>query len=69
MKFGHIPIWVTDLEIMHAFYEIYFMAVSGNIYVNSNKYFSTYFQFYTRFKAKINSYACNEYSFQCYDNI
>jgi lactoylglutathione lyase len=43
MRIEHIAIWVIDLEIMRAFYENYFNAVSGEKYVNLTKNFSSYF--------------------------
>ena len=43
MKIEHIAIWVTDLELMRAFYETYFNAVSGEKYVNLSKNFTSYF--------------------------
>ncbi|HEX5170660.1 MAG TPA: VOC family protein [Cyclobacteriaceae bacterium] len=43
MKIEHIAIWTNDLERLKAFYINYFKAVPGNLYVNENKSFSSYF--------------------------
>lgn len=43
MYITHLAIWVQDLEGMKAFYEKYFGAVAGNLYVNEKKGFSSYF--------------------------
>jgi lactoylglutathione lyase len=43
MKIEHIAIWVTDLELMRAFYETYFNAVSGEKYINPTKNFTSFF--------------------------
>lgn len=43
MKIEHIAIWVSDLENMRAFYETYFQAISGALYKNPKKNFSSYF--------------------------
>jgi len=43
MKIEHLAIWVSDLEKMRSFYEDYFKAISGQLYKNSNKNFSSYF--------------------------
>lgn len=43
MKLVHMAIWVSDLEVMKAFYEDFFQAKSGKIYCNPKKDFSSYF--------------------------
>jgi lactoylglutathione lyase len=43
MKIAHIAIWVKDIEMMRAFYELHFSAVAGRKYVNSAKQFESYF--------------------------
>lgn len=43
MKIEHIAIWVSDLETMQNFYETYFVAISGALYENPKKNFSSYF--------------------------
>ena len=43
MKIDHIAIWASDLEIMRNFYEKYFQAISGTLYRNSKKNFTSYF--------------------------
>ena len=43
MRIEHIAIWVQDLEGMKAFYERYFEAKAGDLYVNPNKNFQSYF--------------------------
>ncbi|MDF4203375.1 VOC family protein [Maribacter sp. SA7] len=43
MRIEHIAIWVTDLEAMRTFYEMYFNAVAGDKYHNPTKKFTSYF--------------------------
>ena len=43
MKIEHIAIWVSDLETMRNFYEKYFNGISGALYKNPKKNFSSYF--------------------------
>lgn len=43
MKIEHVAIWVRDLEKMRSFYEVYFGAVSGELYHNPKKDFRSYF--------------------------
>ena len=43
MRLEHVAIWVSDLEVMKAFYEAYFQAKAGEIYCNPKKNFSSYF--------------------------
>ncbi len=43
MKIEHIAIWVSDLEHMRNFYEGYFKGISGALYKNPKKNFSSYF--------------------------
>lgn len=43
MKIEHIAIWVSNLEKMKSFYEIYFGAKSNEKYFNPKKQFSSYF--------------------------
>jgi lactoylglutathione lyase len=43
MYITHLAIWVKDLEGMKAFYEKYFGAVAGDLYVNEKKGSSSYF--------------------------
>ena len=43
MKIEHIAIWVSDLEKMRSFYEMYFDGKSGDQYYNPVKQFSSYF--------------------------
>jgi lactoylglutathione lyase len=43
MKIEHLAIWVTDLERMKQFYEQYFGARAGELYVNPKKHFRSYF--------------------------
>lgn len=47
MRIEHIAIWVTDLEAMRTFYEIYFNAVAGDKYHNPTKKFTSYFLSFT----------------------
>ncbi|MGB2760421.1 MAG: VOC family protein [Maribacter stanieri] len=47
MRIEHIAIWVTDLEMMRTFYELYFNALSGEKYYNPTKEFSSYFLRFT----------------------
>ncbi len=43
MQINHIAIWTHDLERLRAFYERYFGAVSGPVYVNLAKEYRSYF--------------------------
>ncbi|MEH0156814.1 VOC family protein [Limibacter armeniacum] len=43
MKIEHLAIWVKDLEGCRAFYEKYFGAKAGELYVNPKKQFKSYF--------------------------
>jgi len=43
MKIEHLAIWVEDLEKMKKFYTKYFDMKGGDIYINENKKFSSYF--------------------------
>lgn len=43
MKVDHIAFWVDDLEEMRNFYLQYFDTASGELYVNPEKKFSSYF--------------------------
>jgi lactoylglutathione lyase len=43
MKIEHIAIWVSDLEKVRSFYELYFNATSGEKYINLIKNFESYF--------------------------
>lgn len=43
MRIEHIAIWTADLDRMREFYLKYFDASSGELYVNSEKKFSSYF--------------------------
>ena len=43
MKIEHLAIWVSNLEVMKAFYKDYFQAKAGEIYCNPKKNFSSYF--------------------------
>ena len=43
MKIHHLAIWVKDLEKMRRFYETYFGAKSGELYINVKKGFRSYF--------------------------
>lgn len=43
MKIEHIAIWVSDLELMKAFYEKYFQAKSNEFYHNQKRGFKSYF--------------------------
>ena len=43
MRIDHIAIWVDDLEKMRDFYLQYFDTTSGDLYVNPEKKFSSYF--------------------------
>ena len=43
MKIEHLAIWASDLEAMRGFYETYFKASSGELYINPKKNFSSYF--------------------------
>ena len=43
MHIHHIAIWVHDLERIKSFYEKYFEANAGKLYVNPVKEFSSYF--------------------------
>lgn len=43
MKIEHVALWVTDLELVKAFYEKYFEAKAGDRYHNSKTRFSSYF--------------------------
>ena len=43
MKIEHIACWVNDLEKQRAFYEKYFGAKAGSLYVNPKKNFQSYF--------------------------
>lgn len=43
MKIEHVALWVTDLELVKAFYEKYFEAKAGYRYHNPKTRFSSYF--------------------------
>ena len=43
MKIEHVALWVTDLELVKAFYEKYFEAKVGDRYHNPKTRFSSYF--------------------------
>ena len=43
MKIDHVALWVTDLELVKAFYEKYFEAKVGDRYHNPKTRFSSYF--------------------------
>lgn len=43
MKIEHLAVWVSDLELMKAFYEKYFDAKANEIYHNPKKGFHSYF--------------------------
>lgn len=43
MKIDHIAMWVNDLQGMKEFYEKYFRGISGELYHNPAKNFSSYF--------------------------
>lgn len=43
MQIEHVAIWTKDLERLKTFYETYFLAYSGNKYVNHSKQFESYF--------------------------
>ena len=43
MKIEHVALWVTDLELVKAFYEKYFEAKAGERYHNPKTRFSSYF--------------------------
>ncbi|MGH2102937.1 MULTISPECIES: VOC family protein [unclassified Aerococcus] len=43
MKIEHVALWVTDLELVKAFYEKYFEAEAGDRYHNPKTRFSSYF--------------------------
>jgi len=43
IQIEHVAIWTTDLERLKTFYETYFLACSGNKYVNESKQFESYF--------------------------
>ena len=43
MRIEHIGIWTRDLEMMRTFYTTFFKLKSNDLYVNSEKGFSSYF--------------------------
>lgn len=43
MKIAHVAVWVSDLELMKAFYETHFGAKAGPKYHNPVKKFESYF--------------------------
>lgn len=43
MKIEHVALWVTDLELVKAFYEKYFEAKASDRYHNPKTRFSSYF--------------------------
>lgn len=43
MKLEHIAIWTYQLENLKKFYEYYFNAVAGELYINKKKGFQSYF--------------------------
>ncbi len=43
MNIVHLAIWVSELELMRSFYELYFGAIAGEKYENKSKNFSSYF--------------------------
>ena len=43
MKITHLAYWVQDLEGIRSFYEKYFGAKAGDLYVNPQKGFRSYF--------------------------
>lgn len=42
MRIEHIAVWCKDIETMKDFYESYFLAEAGDLYVNEAKGFSSY---------------------------
>ena len=40
---AHVALWTADLERLKTFYERYFQAQAGPLYVNAAKQFSSYF--------------------------
>lgn len=43
MRIEHIALWTLDLERLSRFYETYFEAFSGSVYVNESKGFRSIF--------------------------
>lgn len=43
MILEHVAIWTFQLDALRAFYENYFNAKAGNLYVNEKKRFKSYF--------------------------
>ncbi len=43
MKIEHIAIWTDNLEILKAYYQLYFGGISNEKYVNPNNKFESYF--------------------------
>lgn len=43
MKIEHLAIWVRDLNCMKDFYQHYFNAEAGDLYINEKKHFKSYF--------------------------
>ncbi len=47
MKIEHIAIWTDNLEILKAYYQLYFGGISNEKYVNVNNKFESYFLTFT----------------------
>jgi lactoylglutathione lyase len=43
MKFEHIAIWASNLELLRDFYSNYFGMTSSDIYMNPKKQYTSYF--------------------------
>lgn len=43
MQIEHVAVWTKDIERLKEFYETYFQARSGEIYVNQDNEFESYF--------------------------
>ncbi len=43
MKIDHLAIWVSNLNVIKDFYEKYFQATAGDLYINPEKQFRSYF--------------------------
>jgi lactoylglutathione lyase len=46
MKVDHVAIWTNNLEQLKAFYTKYFLAESGEKYVNARRGFESYFIYF-----------------------
>ena len=42
MNINHVAIWAENLEVMRTFYETFFQARAGKMYVNQKTQFSSY---------------------------